>query len=62
MADLHERGSCDQDREQEEDTPEYLKEVTDLRFLNISIKAYEKKSSSSGFSKEEYYAYRIVSM
>ena len=42
--------------------PEYLREVTDLRFMNISIKGYDKKTSSSGFTKEEYYAYRIVSM
>ncbi len=41
--------------------PEYLKQVTDLKFLNISIKGYEKKSST-GFPKEEYYGYRIVSM
>ena len=40
---------------------EYLKEVTDVKFQNISIKGYEKKSSG-GFTKDEYYAYRIVSM
>lgn len=45
-----------------EELPEYLKEVTDTKFLNISIKGYEKKSSTSGFTKEEYYAYRVVSM
>ena len=42
--------------------PEYLREVTDLKFMNISIKGYDKKTSSSGFTKEEYYAYRIISM
>lgn len=41
---------------------EYLKVVDDVQFLNISLKGYEKKVSSSGFTKEEYYAYRIVSM
>lgn len=41
--------------------PEYLKRVTDLKFLNISIKGYDKKTST-GFPKEEYYAYRIISM
>lgn len=51
-------------KEQEviEDDPEYLNEVSDVKFLNISIKGYEKKTVSSGFSKEEYYAYRVVSM
>ena len=44
------------------DLPEYLKEVTNIKFLNISIKGYEKKTSTSGFSKDEYYAYRVVSM
>ena len=48
--------------ESTEEKPEYLQEVTDLKFMNISIKGYEKKTSSSGFTKEEYYAYRIVSM
>ncbi len=42
--------------------PEYLKEVSDVKFLNISIKGYEKKTLTSGFTKEEYYAYHIVSM
>ena len=41
---------------------EYLKVVDNVQFLNISLKGYEKKVSSSGFTKEEYYAYRIVSM
>jgi len=45
-----------------EDLPEYLKEVTNAKFLNISIKGYEKKTSTSGFSKDEYYAYRVISM
>ena len=44
-----------------EDQPEYLQEVTDLKFMNISIKGYDKKTSP-GFTKEEYYAYRIISM
>ncbi len=44
-----------------EDTPEYLQEVTDVKFQNISIKGYEKKAAR-GFTREEYYAYRIVSM
>ena len=55
-------GSEDPSNKQEEDLPEYLKVVDDVRFLNISLKGYEKKASSSGFTKEEYYAYRIVSM
>lgn len=46
----------------QEDTPEYLKEVNDVKFLNISLKGYEKKTVSSGFTKDEYYAFRIVSM
>jgi hypothetical protein len=46
----------------EEDIPEYLKVEDGMKFLNISLKGYEKKTSSSGFTKEEYYAYRIVSM
>ena len=46
----------------EEPEPEYLQEVKDLKFMNISIKGYDKKTSSSGFTKEEYYAYRIISM
>lgn len=41
---------------------EYLKVEDGVKFLNISLKGYEKKTSSSGFTKEEYYAYRIVSM
>lgn len=45
-----------------QETPEYLKEVDDVKFLNISVKGYEKKTVSSGFTKDEYYAYRIVSM
>ena len=70
MADMLEGGSArsarsassEPERELEEDAPEYLKEVTDCKFLKISIKTYDKKTSSSGFSKEEYYAYHIVSM
>ena len=46
---------------QDVNTPDYLKEVTDSQFVNISIKGYEKKSSS-GFPREEYYAFHIVSM
>lgn len=49
-------------KKQLEDEPEYLKEVSDVKFLNISIKGYEKKTASSGFTKEEFYAYRIISM
>lgn len=44
-----------------EETPDYLKEVTDIKFQNISIKGYEKKSTGS-FTRDEYYAYKIVSM
>ncbi len=44
-----------------EEGPEYLREVTELKFQNISIKGYEKKAAA-GFTREEYYAYRIVSM
>lgn len=42
------------------DLPPFKKEVTDFRFVNISIKNYEKKSGT-GF-KEEYYAYKVVAM
>ena len=49
-------------KKQEDDVPDYLKVVDGVKFLNISLKGYEKKTSSSGFTKEEYYAYRIVSM
>ena len=52
----------EQTDKKQEDQPEYLKEVGNVRFLNISLKGYEKKTGSSGFTKEEYYAYRIVSM
>ena len=41
--------------------PEYHRVVTDLRFVNISIKTYEKKVGG-GFPREEYFAFRIVSM
>ncbi len=44
-----------------EESPEYLREITELKFQNISIKGYEKKAAG-GFTREEYYAYRIVSM
>ncbi len=40
--------------------PPFRKEITDLKFINISIKCYEKKTGS-GF-KEEYYAFKILSM
>lgn len=40
--------------------PPFKGEVCDLRFVNISIKNYEKKAGS-GF-KEEYYAYKVVAM
>lgn len=46
---------------QDENQSEFLKEITDVKFQNVSIKGYEKKSST-GFPKEEYYAFRIVSM
>lgn len=49
-------------KKQEDDTPDYLKVEDNVKFLNISLKGYEKKTSASGFTKEEYYAYRIVSM
>ncbi len=49
-------------KKSESDTPEYLRVVDGVKFLNISLKGYEKKTSSSGFTKDEYYAYRIVSM
>lgn len=41
--------------------PLYLREVEDVTIINVSIKGYERKSSS-GFPKEEYFAYRLVSM
>ena len=41
--------------------PAYLREVDDMRFVNVSIKNYERKTSS-GFPREEYFAYRVVSM
>ena len=59
MADLLDSGDT---RRSDEELPEYMKEVTDAKFLNISIKGYEKKSSTSGFTKDEYYAYRVISM
>ena len=37
------------------------REVCDLRFVNISIKSYDKKTGA-GFPREEYFAFRIVSM
>lgn len=36
------------------------REVSDHKFVNISIKCYEKRAGT-GF-KEEYYAYKIVAM
>ena len=45
----------------EDGRPEYHRVVSDMRFLNISIKTYEKKTGG-GFPREEYFAYRIVSM
>ena len=41
--------------------PGFHRVVTDMRFVNISIKTYEKKTGG-GFPREEYFAYRIVSM
>ena len=41
-------------------TSPFQREVENKRFINVSIKCYEKRSGS-GF-KEEYYAYRIVAM
>lgn len=49
------------DDEWEDARPEYHRVVKDLRFLNISIKTYEKKTGG-GFPREEYFAFRIVSM
>ena len=46
---------------QDVNTPDYLKEVTDGQFVNISIRGYEK-NSSSGSPREEYYAFHVVSM
>ncbi|XP_019849679.1 PREDICTED: sorting nexin-4-like [Amphimedon queenslandica] len=45
---------------QEIDSPPFKQAVSDLRFVNISIKCYEKKTGS-GF-KEEYYAYKILAI
>ena len=45
---------------QQIESPPFKREVSDLRFVNISIKCYEKKTGS-GF-KEEYYAYKIIAM
>lgn len=47
----------------EEDKSEALpfrKEITDLKFINVSIKCYEKMAGSG--LKEEYYVFKIVSM
>jgi sorting nexin-4 len=41
------------------DSP-FDRQNSDVRFINISIKCYEKKTGS-GF-KEEYYAYKIISI
>ena len=38
----------------------FRQQVEDARFVNVSIKCYEKRTGS-GF-KEEYYAYRVVAM
>lgn len=46
---------------QKVERPLYLREIENVKFINVSIKGYERKSSS-GFPKEEYFAYRIVSM
>lgn len=59
MAD--DRGASLEEQDWEDGRPEYLREISDLRFLNISIKTYEKKTGG-GFPREEYYAYRIISM
>ena len=40
--------------------PPFRKEITDLKLVNISIKCYEKKTGT-GF-KEEYYAFKMLSM
>ena len=45
---------------QEKDSPPFKRAVADLRFVNISIKCYEKKTGT-GF-KDEYYAYKILAM
>ena len=59
MADVEEQPAADDGGAL--NPPEYLKEVTEMKFVNVSIKGYEKKTST-GFPKEEYYGYRIVSM
>lgn len=40
---------------------DYQKEVRNVRLLNISIKGYDKKTGT-GFTKEEYYAFRIIAI
>ncbi|KAL5510784.1 hypothetical protein EMCRGX_G006385 [Ephydatia muelleri] len=40
---------------------DYQKEVRDVRLLNVSIKGYDKKTGT-GFTKEEYYAFRIITI
>lgn len=42
---------------QDLEAPPFQKEVPDVRFVNVSIKCYEKKTGSG-----EYYAYKIVAM
>ena len=58
---MADHGASVEEQDWEDGRPEYLREVSDLRFLNISIKTYEKKTGG-GFPREEYYAYRIISM
>ena len=42
-------------------TPDYLLTDSEVAFKNISIKAYERKSTTT-FPKEEYYAFEIITM
>ena len=44
----------------EEDKLPFRKEITDLKFINVSIKCYEKIAGSG--LKEEYYVFKILSM
>ena len=58
---MSEEGESGAKSDSEAPKPGYHRVVTDMHFVNISIKTYEKKTGG-GFPREEYFAYRIVSM
>jgi sorting nexin-4 len=58
---MSEEGESGAKSDSEAPKPGYHRVVTDMHFVNISIKTYEKKTGG-GFPREEYFAYRIVSI